>query len=300
MEHHNQSFFGQKTGLILDSAGIADPWIFVLCLKKKETGQWEKPSANEGKKIKINLLEIIAIVDVLKHEGKWGTVHKFQEEQTQIIIEQQQGLIKLQIGGYLKTFKFPESTFFLMLLEHILEEKICNATSGNHAKSEKLEPLRKAEKLENSETIEFIPTMTTEHSNSIPMMETEEVSENTEDFENPFESSNAMKQKSSVKISELNPESSLKPADWFKSLKGNNEFVLVPGEILATRDKSLNFQVLNGKSIWIPISQTQGSSEASTLGGLWIQKWLVTKKLSDIFPMELQKSPGFFMEAPSQ
>jgi len=61
MDNHNQSFFGQKTGLLLNSADPSEPYIYLRFLKKKGDGTWEKPSNREGKNIKINLLEQIQI-----------------------------------------------------------------------------------------------------------------------------------------------------------------------------------------------------------------------------------------------
>lgn len=289
MDHHNQSFFGQKTGLILDSAGITDPWIFIRCLRKKDTGQWEKPSANEGKKVKLNLLELIAIVQTLKCDGKWGTVHKYQEDQTQIVVENSQGSVKIQIGGYLKQFKFPESTLLLLLLEHILSEKIIHATGGSHGKTDKpSDSMKKDLRARASDEIEFVSTTTGSENEESP------IPTELESFENPFDDSTP--QVAPTPSSSSLPSPSFNPGEWLKSLQTMNEYVLVPGDILASRAKSVNFQVLNGKALWVPISQTMGSTDAATLNGLWIRKWLITKKLSEIFPSLAPESQPLSLE----
>ena len=58
---HSQSFFGQSTGLTIQSISKEQPFIFFKCIKKKADKSWEKPSKGEGKVIKCNLEEIIMI-----------------------------------------------------------------------------------------------------------------------------------------------------------------------------------------------------------------------------------------------
>jgi len=69
MDRHNYSFFGQKTGMLLDSAEIDQPCLYLRFLKKKQDGSWEKPSQGQGKNIKLNLIEMIAILRIFRTEN---------------------------------------------------------------------------------------------------------------------------------------------------------------------------------------------------------------------------------------
>ena len=85
VDKHSQSFFGQSTGLTLLSSSRNDPYLYFKCIKKKQNGSWEKPSAGEGKTIKCNLDEIIMILQVLKkNEKAWSSFHNFNDSKTQI------------------------------------------------------------------------------------------------------------------------------------------------------------------------------------------------------------------------
>ena len=67
-DKHNQSFFGQATGLTIQSGSKNDPYFFLKCIKKKNGGIWEKPSKGEGKTFKCSLEEMIMILQVLKRK----------------------------------------------------------------------------------------------------------------------------------------------------------------------------------------------------------------------------------------
>jgi hypothetical protein len=82
---HSQSFFGQATGLTINSSSKNDPFIFIKCIKKKENGDWEKLSSGEGKTIKISLEEMIMILKVLRRKiESWSGFHSYKENKTQI------------------------------------------------------------------------------------------------------------------------------------------------------------------------------------------------------------------------
>ena len=86
-DNHSKSFFGQATGIIINSPSKTDPFIFLRCIKKKQDGIWEKPSLGEGKTIKCSLEQIVMILQVL--EGKtpsWSGYHKYKETNTQISV----------------------------------------------------------------------------------------------------------------------------------------------------------------------------------------------------------------------
>ena len=85
VDRHNQSFFGQSSGMTLISASKSDPFIFIKCIKKKNDGNWEKPSLGEGKTVKCNLDEIVMILEVLKGKRKaWSSYHNFNDSKTSI------------------------------------------------------------------------------------------------------------------------------------------------------------------------------------------------------------------------
>ncbi len=132
MEHHSYSFFGQKTGIILDSSRLNEPSIYFKFIKKKDNGNWEKPSLKEGKSIKINILELIQIINIFNRQNsKWSTVHKFENDSTSINLSNVDGVISFSISGYMKQIKFPESKLFLDLLHHIYKEKIENLSNSS-------------------------------------------------------------------------------------------------------------------------------------------------------------------------
>jgi len=68
VDNHSYSFFGQKVGLIIQSALKSEPYIFFRLIKCKNNGTWEKPSSGEGKIIKFSLEEMVCILRVLEKE----------------------------------------------------------------------------------------------------------------------------------------------------------------------------------------------------------------------------------------
>ena len=85
MQKHQRSFFGQKVGMIFDSGNWDHEYAYITFLRKKESGTWEKPSNGEGKRIKVNLGELIMLSKVLDGSlDRWSTVHSFKEIKTTI------------------------------------------------------------------------------------------------------------------------------------------------------------------------------------------------------------------------
>ncbi|MFX1409231.1 MAG: hypothetical protein ACFFA6_02680 [Promethearchaeota archaeon] len=130
---HSQSFFGQSTGITIQSTSRKEPFIFLRCIKKKANGTWEKPTLREGKTIKCNLDEIIMILQVLKQKLKnWSSYHDFNKVKTQISFqweEEKEDKLWINIGNYSKMLNFPQVEIFRLLLNHILKEKIEYSTS---------------------------------------------------------------------------------------------------------------------------------------------------------------------------
>lgn len=130
---HSQSFFGQSTGLTIQSSSKTEPFIFLKCIKKKGDGKWEKPSKGEGKTVKCNLDEIIMILQVLDRKSKsWTSYHDYNKVKTQISFQWEEGKeekVWINIGNYSKMLNFAQVEIFRLLLKHILKEKIEYATS---------------------------------------------------------------------------------------------------------------------------------------------------------------------------
>ncbi|KKM20944.1 hypothetical protein LCGC14_1640350, partial [marine sediment metagenome] len=93
---------------------------------------WEKPSMGEGKTIKCSLEEIVMILKVLKRNLKsWSTVHVFKEEKTPISVKWEgENKIWFNVGNYPKMLSIPQIEILVLMMEHILAEKIKFATSG--------------------------------------------------------------------------------------------------------------------------------------------------------------------------
>jgi len=131
-DSHSQSFFGQATGLTIQSSSKNEPYIFVKCIKKKPNGSWEKPSNGEGKTIKISLEEMVMILKVLKDKlPSWATYHNFNDSKTQISFKwenDKRTTLWINIGEYPKMLSIPQIEIFKLLLKHLIKEKIKYAT----------------------------------------------------------------------------------------------------------------------------------------------------------------------------
>ena len=137
-DKHNYSFFGQRTGLTVQSPSKSEPYIFFRLIKKKDGGTWEKPSKGEGKTIKLSLEEMVMIIQVLKKESNsWSSYHSFKGNKTQISFKWQNGkenILWINIGDYPKMLNFQQTEILKLLLEHLLKEKIKFATASNSFK----------------------------------------------------------------------------------------------------------------------------------------------------------------------
>lgn len=135
VDNHSYSFFGQKVGLIVQSASKSDPYIFFRLIKSKNNGSWEKPSSGEGKIIKFSLEEIIWILGVLNKEvSSWSSYHNYKDKKTPISLkweDSDKAKLWIHIGSYSKVLEYSQFTILKMLLDHILQEKIEFATVIN-------------------------------------------------------------------------------------------------------------------------------------------------------------------------
>ncbi|UCC19514.1 MAG: hypothetical protein JSV62_15660 [Promethearchaeota archaeon] len=138
VDNHSYSFFGQKVGLIIQSASKNEPFMFFRLIKCKNDGSWEKPSSGEGKIIKFSLEEMVWILRVLNKEvNSWSSYHTFKENKTQISFKWEDGeknKLWIHIGSYSKVLEYSQFTILEMLLKHMLKEKIEYATVSTISK----------------------------------------------------------------------------------------------------------------------------------------------------------------------
>ena len=132
---HSQSFFGQSTGLIIQSSSKEEPYIFLTCIKRKPDGVWEKPSLGEGKTIRCSLDELVMILRVLKRKvNSWSGYHTYKEKNTPISFsweDNKEDKLWINIGNYSKMLGIAQVEVFKLLLKHLLKEKIEFATISN-------------------------------------------------------------------------------------------------------------------------------------------------------------------------
>lgn len=144
---HNYSFFGQNTGLFLQSSSKNEPFVFFRCIKKRDERSWEKPSRREGKTIKVGLEEIIMLLQVLEQKMKsWSTVHRFKEEKTRISIkwdENEDKTLWIHVGNYSKKLNFAQVEILKHLLKHIFKEKIEFSTTSTFLKESNAQNITK-------------------------------------------------------------------------------------------------------------------------------------------------------------
>ena len=133
-DQHSQSFFGQNTGLLLNSTSKSDPYLFIRCIKRKTNGTWEKPSKGEGKVIKCALEEIVMILSVLDRKSlNWQSYHTYNDNKTAISFsweDENAETLWINIGEYSKMLTFAQAEVLRLLLTHILDEKILFATNS--------------------------------------------------------------------------------------------------------------------------------------------------------------------------
>jgi hypothetical protein len=139
VDNHSYSFFGQKVGLIIQSALKNEPYMFFRLIKSKNDGSWEKPSSGEGKIIKFSLEEMVYIIRVLnKKINSWSSYHTFKDNKTQISFKwenEEKNKLWIHIGSYSKVLEYAQFTILQMLMTHILKEKIQFATAFSSSKN---------------------------------------------------------------------------------------------------------------------------------------------------------------------
>jgi hypothetical protein len=132
---HSHSFFGQNTGLIVNSSSREESFIFFRCIKRKPDGIWEKPTSGEGKVIKCTLDEIVMILQVLNRDLlTWQSFHTYKDIKTPISFsweDEKAKILWINIANYSKMLKFAQAEILKLLISHVLKEKIKYSTSSN-------------------------------------------------------------------------------------------------------------------------------------------------------------------------
>lgn len=129
---HNISIFGKSTGMILDSAELSQPFIFIRMIRKKSDNSWEKPSKQEGKAIKLGLHELCSINQVLQRRKQDQQLyHNFKGNETRIVFawdSNKREHINITVGDYFKPVHDGHLEVLIRLVDHIIDEKIKYAT----------------------------------------------------------------------------------------------------------------------------------------------------------------------------
>jgi hypothetical protein len=251
---HNMSFFGQTTGIILQSAAKTEPWIFFRCIKKKPKGTWEKPSKGEGKVIKCSLEEIIMILSVLnKKMESWSAYHSFKDMNTQIQFKWDENdgeTLWVHIGNYSKMLKYSQIELLRLLLTHILNEKIEFATSTKETQNENYK-----EKNSYDEQKELLK------------------GQKREDYKN-------LKKRDLIKIIETVEPSQSSPHKRKDPNSKKTQFNKIVASIKRETPKALLLEVENGIEVWIPKSgiKKDYSEEKGISQSFNIENWILEKK----------------------
>ena len=142
-DKHSQSFFGQSTGLIIQSSSKNEPYIFLSCIKRKPDGVWEKPSIGEGKTIRCSLDELVMILRVLNRKiNSWSGYHTYKENNTPISFSwenSEKDKLWINIGNYSKMLGVAQIEIFKLLLKHLIKERIEFATVSNISQKQEKE-----------------------------------------------------------------------------------------------------------------------------------------------------------------
>jgi len=229
---HSKSFFGQNTGLLINSSATSEPFFFIRCIKKKPGGSWEKPSAGEGKVIKCSLDEIVMILQVLNRKQlNWSCYHTYKNNKTSISFgweDEQAETLWINIANYSKMLNFAQAEILRLLLVHILQEKIKYATCSN------------GENLNNKMESKFSSEGADHSKNNLNNNITLEKNYKQNLFERDFdESVNQDNQISSIIVSK---------SKLFK------EMTNIDGAIKGETEKALLITFKSGQEIWIPKS----------------------------------------------
>jgi len=239
-KEHSKSFFGQNTGLIINTSSETEPYIFLRCIKRKHDGIWEKPSKGEGKVIKCSLEEIVLMLSVLNRKQlNWSSYHSYKDNKTQISFgweDEKAKTLWINIGNYAKMLNFAQAEVLRLLLTHVLKEKIKFATCLNQKNfNDKLAKNRAFDEKYNEPS----------NGNQFSSQFTNKYTDFKENYDiSLFEeiNGNAINNKNSI--------TSNVQSDKFK----NQEMSQIDGEIKGETEKALLINFKSGHELWIPKS----------------------------------------------
>jgi hypothetical protein len=246
VDSHRYSFFGKRTGIILNSASRNDPFIMLTCIREKADQSWEKPSQNEGKIVRISLEEMIEIMRVLNQETQaWNTIHKYKDETTKISFkwkDNSHSALLIDIGNYPKLLGYSQSELFRLLLRHLIKEKIVYATT----------PMKQTDDARQPD-----PERKTSRSKVRPRV-VEEVK--PEVLDDPEEESVPIKEEVIQKDKDV-------------------EAMLVKGSFMAETEKAVLIGLEPDKSVWFPKSTVRSpyEKEKFQIQQFMIDTWILKK-----------------------
>jgi len=244
VEYHNKAFFGSQAGMFFDSSSWTTQFFFLRFIKKKGDGTWEKPSKKEGKSIKFSLEETALILRVLRNEvPSWNTVHKFEENQTDISFKWDKSnkeRFHINCGKYHKMLNYAEVVVFKALLEHVFNEKIGNSTVNS--KNDSFKKLVGAET--NAQKSELLVT---EETVGVPKLKSQSIGQ--------------------------------APFPQLEKINLDNETVKVGGICEGKTEKALLILFESGKQKWIPKSTIRSDydTESSKMQQFTIDTWVLKK-----------------------
>ena len=235
----------------------------------QEEAQWNMGATigKRGRNIKINLLEIIALMDLCqKPTGKWSTVHRYGQASTPITFEKQEDAINITLPGYNKQLKFPETKLFAEILAHIYGEKLVSATGRETPTGSSGE--------ENTEIIlepeipkdELLGTLMTSRAEEIHAWVNEPI-DNPEELELEANRDQAPPQEDTYSV--VQPSTAC-----------SSEFCYINGNVMMRTAKAVAFKMEGRDQLWVPLSAINETLLPQTNAGLWIKQWFVAKVLS--------------------
>ena len=261
-DQHSQSFFGQNTGLIINSSSKSDAFLFIRSIKRKSDGNWEKPSAGEGKVVKCSLEEIIMILNVLNRNSlNWQSYHTYKDNKTSISFgweDEEAKTLWINIDKYSKMINYAQAEILRLLLIHILDEKIKYATSSNN------------ENMNNGKDSLYSP---------------KEINYISHNGKNYFGNYNPNYKNRSTQITTV--ESTNPPFQEENSIISNsspnanllNDMSNIDGTISGETHKALLINFNSGKEIWIPKStiHCQYNPKQNFLQNFLIDNWVLKR-----------------------
>jgi hypothetical protein len=279
---HSKTFFGQSTGITLQSSSKKDDFIFLRCIKRNPNGVWEKPSKGEGKTIKISIEEMIMIHKVFRKEiPTWSTYHSYKDTSTQISFNWQKNgseKIWINIGEYSKVLESPQIELFTLLLDHLIKEKIEFATISTYNQDsettypESYQNQQKNTKVESQKTDGEIPKINAasdkkKEKRTLKVVETIEPIRKVSTNENKVQKNQTEKGKGKST----------------SNRKKQSKLAQIEGIIKRETKKALLIELGHNKEVWFPKStiKSEYSIEKEGTQNFRVDSWIIEKNISN-------------------